>query len=474
MTDLSNLEVVKPSKYGGNFTNDQVKGLEFLEDFVKPSNKNMIAALVGAAGTGKTYLLKYFLNEIYKRTSCVSAPTHKAVKVIEKATGKKGMTLHALHALRPNTDIANFNIANPNFDPMGNPKINNYTLIAIDESSQINKSIATLNERRAAAYNVKILYIGDESQLPPIKERMSETLSKGNIVRLTEVVRQKNDNPLLPLFDILREDIKNNTSNFISRISKTPLLLNDRKEGYAIVSADDFETLIHKKYSVNKTSNRFLAWKRDTVSDNNYAIRSLLNSSNDILTVDDTITGYNTVLDEFLKPIIINSIDYSIHSIHKTTNDYKLKVYVVEFKSEFGEIMPPVQVIDHRADTFTNYVNILNNLHNAAYTASYANRKSAWKAFYSFRDSILAMVDIPIKSSKFPVPKSFSYSYSLTIHKSQGSTYENVFLDLRDVLYYSNGNVVRDSRFAPHAVELRNKLLYVAFSRASKTVFIKY
>ena len=51
------------------------------------------------------------------------------------------------------------------------------------------------------------------------------------------------------------------------------------------------------------------------------------------------------------------------------------------------------------------------------------------------------------------------YAYSLTIHKSQGSTFKDVFVDVPSMGV--NRNVVE-----------RNQLCYVAFTRAAKRLFL--
>lgn len=453
------------------FNNDQTNAINKLNDFINSDDK--ICTLSGPAGSGKTYLLNYFLHKVFRKQSCISAPTHKAVRIAEKATRKQGMTLHALHGLRPNVDIANFNISSPQFDPMAEPKIGDYKLAVIDECSQINKSIGKLNEDRADIYGTKILYVGDELQLPPIKERISQTFTHKNIIRLNTIIRQDADNPLLPLFTLLRNDIKFGRDNFLKALNENYINLNSKKEGYVILNGDDFDTVRERKFKENPNHNRFLGWKRDVVGANNYEIRTALNKNNDILTKDDIITGYNTVLDANLSPIITNSIDYTIHDISNITNDYGLNVYMVTFISEFNEISSPVQVINHRDNTFANYINILDNLHSIAYNSSYGQRKQRWAEFFAFKSNILCMVEVHINSSKYPIQKDFSYAYGLTIHKSQGSTYNNVFLDIKDILYYNSGKRVKNTSWNPHAIELRNKLLYVAFSRAAKTVYIK-
>ena len=49
----------------------------------------------------------------------------------------------------------------------------------------------------------------------------------------------------------------------------------------------------------------------------------------------------------------------------------------------------------------------------------------------------------------------FKYNHAITVHKSQGSTYENVIVNLRDIFKNTN-------------TEERTRLLYTAITRASK------
>ena len=53
-----------------------------------------------------------------------------------------------------------------------------------------------------------------------------------------------------------------------------------------------------------------------------------------------------------------------------------------------------------------------------------------------------------------------SYGYCITVHKSQGSTYENVFIDSKNILEYNRKDYIN------------YKCLYTAITRASKKVFM--
>lgn len=140
-------------------TTEQSTTVNGLLDWANDLDSDLMAVLKGFAGTGKTTVLKYFL-ERYKHKVAVTAPTHKAVEVASKILNRRGQTLHKLHGLKPNTNLAKFDIDNIKFDPIGEATISNFSLIIIDEASMINKGLAGLNESRAKLHQVKILFVG--------------------------------------------------------------------------------------------------------------------------------------------------------------------------------------------------------------------------------------------------------------------------------------------------------------------------
>jgi len=140
------------------FTNSQTQALDAMAKWVASDLPTF--TLSGYAGTGKTFILKYFLNEVFKKPVCITAPTHKAARNAERATNRATKTLHSLHGLRPNTNLDTFNIDNIAFSALGDPQMKNYAMVVIDECSQIGSSLYELNLRRAIDFGVKILYVG--------------------------------------------------------------------------------------------------------------------------------------------------------------------------------------------------------------------------------------------------------------------------------------------------------------------------
>lgn len=465
---------IKPDGFG----TDQVNTLNMLLHFMQSDELECIVS--GSAGTGKTYLLKYFMDHICNVPVCPTAPTHKAVRVIEKVLNRKGKTLQSLHGLRPNTDIANFNIANPQFDPKGIPYIQNYKLVIIDEASMISNDIYKLNLERAKQYKTKILYVGDPLQLQPVQrdKQKSKVFDVKIGYNLTEIMRQEEGNSLLQLFPLIRHDIKYKTDKLLKYIAVNRQSLNNL-EGYKLLNSRDFAKDIISHFSLsNMRKNldfaRVIAYTNKRVAEYNNFIRSKVIKNNEkLLTQDDILTAYTTIVDEFNSPVIINSEDYYIENIRDYVNNFDIKTFAVNLKSVFDHrITTTLQIVDHTHSSFKTYYRILNHLHSKAIRSHKSERAKNWVEYYKFKESMLCMVSFTLNeaNNNQTVKKDIDYGYAITAHKSQGSTFENVFIDLQDMFYYKdyNGNL----RNRPDK-DMSNRLAYVAMSRAQNKVIMR-
>ena len=122
------------------FTNSQATAIIEFEKFYDDINK-LVFTLDGAAGTGKTFTVKYLIDNIIKHSVVVTAPTHKAVRIVERMTNRKGRTLQSLLGLRPDFNLDSFNIDNVQFSTKGEIQLKNYKIVVIDEGSMVNKDI---------------------------------------------------------------------------------------------------------------------------------------------------------------------------------------------------------------------------------------------------------------------------------------------------------------------------------------------
>ena len=460
------------------FSESQSKAVDKFTEWYKDPTK-LIFTLYGAAGTGKTYLIRHLLNSVINQSSCVSAPTHKAVRVIEHMTGRKGKTLQSLHGLRPNFNLEKFNIDNVKFDSLGNIYFRNYKIVLIDECSQIGSDLQDLNELRARQYNTKILYIGDAYQLPPVGERLSRTFEVDDKFELTDIIRQEDTNPLLRMFKLIRSDILNNGSTFLEYINKNRRDVNEKGEGYLVVSKEDFKHLIkiyfnNDKFFNNTSYCRYAAWTNNSINTWNSYIRGLLIEDTNVLSKDDLLTGYKTIVNEYLSPILINSEDYIVKDVIDRVSESDFKTYITTLQSIYDSSASFVNIIDHKdSDAFLRFYRQVDYLHRNAMYAKAADRGRIWREYFEFKDRHLVLTSFPIKDDRSKngirawVNKDIDYGYGLTVHKLQGSTIENIFVNLFDICFIGNKRIS-----SVEGVELRNKLIYTALSRASKLAII--
>lgn len=449
----------------------QAKALQELQTWWK--SDTIECTLKGHAGTGKTYLLKKFIEVVVNKTFTITAPTHKALRVMESHLGIKGVTLQSLHGLKPDVDMVGFDIDDLKFNAIGRPKMDNYSLVIIDESSMINTPLFNLNRERATNQRVKILYVGDALQLPPVKERESKVFTDVPlIVELTQIIRQKDSNPLLILFDLLRNDIVNNTSTCLSYIANNPSnIING--EGYKMVNINEYKTLIldyfrNEEFYTNIDFVRATGFTNKAISDWNHYIReNIFDTCGESIIIDDLITAYTTLVEEDNSVVITNSEDYTISQIRKYRNEYRLDVYCIELKcASTGKLTKVLQILDHsEPSNIQHYMDLLTELRERAIQVG---GKKGWFPYYKFKNTILSMVNVEV--GRKHLSRELDYGYSLTVHKLQGSTFKNIFIDGNDIC----NPISKWGKPYPTELNLRNRLLYVALSRATNIAYIKF
>ena len=449
------------------------------KDFIE--NKNIVeATLTGSAGTGKTFLLKHLINNI-SGTYCITAPVHKALRVLEETVNSK--TFHSLHGLRPNIDLASFDISNPQFDPLADPHAKNFKLIICDEASQINRSLYQLNLDRAKKYGYKILYIGDNCQLPPVSKSKYDYENESMVFKvsykfeLTEIVRQEKGNPLLEPFQLLRDDIKNKTKNFTDYIFKHRDTIKDNV-GYKLVNNISFmpickEIYTSQQFKSNPNFSRHICYTNDAVAYWNEQVRRMIfPDTTKMLEEGDILMAYNTVVDNFNDPVFVNSETYRVEHLRDYTNDYGIKVFAVNLVNNDTSLpTKTLQIVDHNDLSYLRYYEILSQLHLNAKKANTSDRSRMWKRYFDFKNEILSLktVTLPTINNKAVVKKDFDYGYAITAHKAQGSTFDIATIDLHDMLYYTD-NHGKIKRYPNN--DLVNKLIYVGITRVRNKAYI--
>ena len=471
-----------------NFTNDQLKAYDELMKFIDSpfDSKDYKRALIGAAGTGKTFLVRALLLNSTLSYSLIglSAPTHKACRVLGESIHISGIKVNTIQSdlgLRLNFDIDKFDPNNPPFDPKGKIKIGNYKLYIVDEASMINSRLCMFLEKTCVSNKCKIIFIGDNSQLAPVGEKYSSAFRNIKSYSLKQIVRQGDDNPVSYLLDLLRYDINHKTYKFLNYIQRFKEQFNaDYTKGYQVCDANTFNQTVYNNFNDEELTRnvdyaKVISYTNLNVSSWNKFIRNsiIADSDKSILTKNDLIISYVTIVNEFNDCVIKNSEEYIINDIQNFTDSRYdkngLKGFLVKFQAiHGGDITTPLFVIDH-TDSYTvqRYVQINNSMIEAAKTARANIRNEKWKSYFAFKEYCLLMVNILSPDGKIITSRSLDYGFALTSHKSQGSTFDTALVDVNDIVFDKYGQPYADA-------EEVNRRLYVACSRCKNKLYLKF
>ena len=456
---------------------DQLGALEKMKEWLDVKG-DYFFTLSGPAGTGKTTLtlelIRIFKEKNKWARMAVSAPTHKARKVIGRATKEDAFTIQKLLGLRPNTELENYNINNPQFDALAMKEINGLKLLVIDEASMLNEALFDLIIKEAKNYKVKVLFMGDQFQLPPVNESISKIFTEVQTAAyITKVERQKDSNPLMSVYDLIRSDIKSPVDLFEHKS-----IVNEIGEGIVFHGAQkDFEAEVLPMFCTDEyrkdpdfiklitySNASVQAWNkriRDYIYDMKWAEQSTESTgvTNDLLPVleGDILFAYNTVTIDRTELLIENSSDYKVMKVEDGTTDDGIECYVTQLRSVDENIKSEINIVKSEGKAL--FLAKHNRLLNTALQTSGQGRKWAWKNYYEFKSQHLLMEDIKDASGKLVVKKDIDYGYAITTHRAQGSTYTCVAV--------SENNLDTNKNH-----EERNKLKYVAFSRPTTRAII--
>jgi hypothetical protein len=228
-------------------SNSQTKALELLEKFIESNEKCFI--LKGYAGTGKTTLLKALIDYLkaIQRPCFICAPTGRAAKVISDKAEHKAYTIHktiySYDNLKPYISEDEEEGKKTFKYYFGLRKLTDDTQNAVyivDESSMISdvysegeffrfgsgKLLADLIQYTdlKSNKNTKVILIGDNAQLPPVKCNFSPALSEKYLndtfemksifsIELTDVFRQGSESGILVNATNLRDCINKKDFN---------------------------------------------------------------------------------------------------------------------------------------------------------------------------------------------------------------------------------------------------------------------
>lgn len=402
-------------------------------DFLLTDDKEFIIS--GPAGVGKTYLMSYIINEtmVHYHKVCelmgmdpkytevmMTATTNKAADVLGQATGRPTSTIHSFMNLRVQND---FSTGKQLLSRTKAWEVHKNKIIFIDECSMIDSDL--YNMIKEGTFDCKLVYVGDHNQLAPVFEALSPIYRQNApFYELTEQMRNRNNQALMDVCQQLRETVESGVFNPIHVDGQSVILLDD----------DEMQARLAEQFvlPIDDSTSRVLAYTNKQVNEYNMYLREQKNLP-DLLTDGEIMINNSAVRIANKYQLSVEQevtvIDAQGPSSYKVDNEYELPIQRMTLESSFGERIPNVCVPTDR-EYFDQLVK------------HYASRKN-WERHFFLKEN-------------FPDLRPRD---AATVHKSQGSTYDSVFIDLANISKVTQSDVAA-------------RMLYVAFSRARSKVYL--
>jgi exodeoxyribonuclease-5 len=480
MSKLKKKEFI-PKVDTSTLNEDQKKSFDSLVDFITDLNDDSIYVLKGWAGTGKTYtisLLVRYVLEVIQPTRLwykvgVTGPTNKSVRVIKKATGISSsrvqfQTVHKILGLseKITSDGQQIFVNDGDFKP----QIRTLKLLIVDEVSMLSDDL--FEELLKYRDKTKIIFMGDPAQIPPVGRPdcipFRDELLEGYRIKtlnLRQIMRQKEGNPIIESSVKIRKNIGNSNSG-ISPENK----INQIGEGVEFVnlnspeSRSSFRVILEKYFKSDRFKDdpeycKIIGWRNKTISSMNDLVRKVIYGEEALsskILIGEKLIANSPILEK--DTIIFNTNDeFTVESFEVETEDLRFKVSdhpdddpypislkhyeaLVSYLDEDDDLVKRTIRILHE-DSEEEFKKLANILKLRAINKK--GKDKSWLVYYNF---LRRYADV-------------NFSYSISAHKSQGSTYNTVFLLEDDIDV--NWNIIE-----------RNRIKYTAYTRSSRKLYV--
>lgn len=463
---------------GGMFdwNEGQKQAIETISNFINDPKSGNYIRLVAKAGSGKTSIINAILEKVNtgagKPTVIVGALSHKAKSVIEGKIDKKARQKFNIEAKTIagmlGMTMKHDNQGNEYFEVdryarrMGIP-IQSAKIVFIDEASMVSEEAMHFIDEMINR-GTKVVFIGDNGQLPPIRSTQSPFYQKNPTlldqnadspvftkempeVRLTERVRQGEDSPLHAVADLFW-NYSQGVSKVAPDISKTPSSVDNRliiETGDADLVAQMLPLFKRGMDEQNPNVAKIVSFTNAVVNAFNARIhRELHPEMGDDMNFakGDLITLYDSY-SVGLTPVAYNSEEGIVIS---AGNSYTSTFYTPSGKEvSFMVRNLDVKMADGRTVTLPVLEQSAENIarYNAALNMAKAEHDTdRWQSFYRIKNSVADL----------------RFGYASTIHKSQGSTYEVVGVNTTDAFGLN---------------KFRAQGIYTALTRASNISIVR-
>jgi ribosomal protein L30E len=496
------------------YNQKQLKALEMFDTFVSDSTitsgesgeiKYRIFGLFGYAGAGKTFIASEMIRSAIDAKKIdqviVCTPTHKALDVIESyikahffSHGRDEiyirekmlfMTIHKLLEFRP---IIMTETGSVTFKSKGDSKYFkklNRKLIVVDECSMVSQNMIREITKYSGLYNVKILYLGDPMQLPPIKEIKSQVFDYGPEIIVTiclDQIMRTSSPTIMDACNAVREwdSSDRNLKAIVDKWIEISKKSNEKvfklfHQKPAVVETRWFKTFVSRVKSGKLPI--VLTWRNATAEKYNNLVRTIIHPGEDLDNyLPEDYVMFNNFYQSPDETVFFTSTSVKVISL--ITKSQKLYAWsnalIVEPTSkqeiDFNRVIKKCNKIKEikvdylkvfKHPDVNSIVRTINRVDLEEYQSAIDNIRDLIETFYSrHKHEILTTKLWKIYHDKIIGNYAdICFGYSLTIHKAQGSTFEITFVDFVDI-------------FANPKTKECHHALYTAVGRAAKELYL--
>lgn len=452
------------SEFGFEPTPSQDLACAKIGEFLSASSVQSAFILKGYAGTGKTTLVRAVVNVLseLKQKAFLMAPTGRAAKVLSNSVGLPAYTIHKkIYRQQSSRDgFAAFDL---------NKNLHKDTLFIIDEASMIandgsgsifgsGRLLDDLFKFIFSGNNCKVMFIGDDAQLPPVGISLSTALEKGNIeayglevfyATLTDVVRQKAGSGILTNATYLREMLESGVKD-----ETFPKFSTDKfPDFFRITGAELMEELdyCYSHYGLEETLIVCRTNKRANLY--NQGIRNSILFREEQLAVGDYLlvmkNNYHWVKDDDKISFIANG---DIAEVARINNYQEL------YGRNFADVV--LRLVDYKEVELDVKI-ILDSISSPGAGLKQEEQEAF---FYKIMEDYEEVSDAKkrfdsTRENDFYNALQVKFAYAMTCHKSQGGQWKAIFVDLG---YFTEEYLSRDFL----------RWLYTAITRGTERVYL--
>ncbi|MBV2351684.1 ATP-dependent helicase [Synechococcus sp. HK05] len=429
--------------------------------------------LSGYAGTGKTYLSRHLLQQVDDLGYCwtVVAPTHKAVGVLRQQLAWAGLqptwypsTIHRLLRLKLKRQG---DLERCEETEQTAASLENLGLVLVDEASMVDSTLLEIALRCAHPFRTRLVFVGDPAQLPPVGEPTSPVFGLGRAAAasLSEVVRHQG--PVLQLATGLRngqlpcrqpptlEPVRDDHGQ-VAVVSRSDWLAAAQaalRRGAELDNPDHARILCYTNRALEQLvpiarraihgemADQLPVLPGEVLITRAAVMAPACRAGEEAAEEPDMLLGSNREL--VVRDVTPERCDLADFGIGSGDGFTAPVIDTLSAEVEAGEARLTLRLLPPAGSQARDQLDgLMRQLRQQARDAGKQGGRALWRRYFLVRDAFASLGPAAV----------------LTVHRSQGSTFGEVFVA---------GDV-----FWPSDAVLRRQLVYVAVSRASQAVWL--